>query len=196
MRLFLDICTGAGVSASSGIRPFLPALATGALASADVGVDFDGTDFAFLEGFWFLLAVLLALIVVVALQRARGADAVESGPIGAAIAGLAIGIGAVLFAGTLADHGYAWWPGLIGGAVCAALGQAAARGLFDRVRARVEPAVREALVVYADGAALIGAVLSILVPPLAIVLIAFLLWLLIGGRRRAGEKYAGLRILR
>jgi hypothetical protein len=121
---------------------------------------------------------------------------VESGPIGAAIAGLAIGIGAVLFAGTLADHGYAWWPGLIGGAVCAALGQAAARGLFDRVRARVEPAVREALVVYADGAALIGAVLSILVPPLAIVLIAFLLWLLIGGRRRAGEKYAGLRILR
>ncbi|HWV87810.1 MAG TPA: DUF4126 family protein [Capillimicrobium sp.] len=196
MRLFLDICTGAGVSASSGIRPFLPALATGALASADAGIDFEGTDFAFLEGFWFLLAVLLALIVVVGLQRARGADFVESGPVGAAIAGLAIGIGAVLFAGTLADHGYAWWPGLIGGAACAALGQAAARGLFDRVRARVEPAVRDALVVYADGAALVGAVLSILVPPLAIVLLAFLVWLLLGGRRRAGEKYAGLRILR
>jgi len=196
MRLVLDICTGAGVSASAGIRPFLPALATGALASADVGVDFDGTDFAFLEGFWFLAGVLAALIVVVALQRSRGVEFVERGPVGAAVAGLAIGIGAVLFAGTLADHGYAWWPGLIGGAACAALGQAAARGLFERVRARVEAAVRDALVVYADGAALIGAVLSILVPPLAILLIAFLLWLLIGGRRRAGEKYAGLRILR
>lgn len=196
MRLFLDICTGAGVSASAGIRPFLPALATGGLAGADVGVDFEGTDFAFLEGFWFLAAVLLALIVVLAIQRTRGAEAVETGPVGAAVAGLGIGIGALLFAGSLADHGYAWWPGLIGGAACAVLGQLAARGLFDRVRARAEQAVKEALVAYADAAALVGALLAILVPPVSILLIAFLLWLLIGGRRRAGEKYAGLRILR
>ena len=38
--------------------------------------------------------------------------------------------------------------------------------------------------------------LPYLLPPLAIVFVAALAWLLIGGRRREGEKYAGLRILR
>ena len=42
----------------------------------------------------------------------------------------------------------------------------------------------------------LAAGLSILFPPLAIVIIAGLVWLLVGSRRRAGEKYAGLRILR
>ncbi len=196
MRLFLDICTGAGLSASAGIRPFLPALVSGALASADVGIDYDGTDFAFLEKGWFLLAVLAAMVVVMLLQRARGAEAIEVGPIGAALGGVAIALGALLFAGTLADHGYAWWPGLVGGAACAALGQLTVRDLFARVRARAEAAVRNALVVYADAASLLGAALAILVPPVSIVLLGFLAWLLIGGRRRSGEKYAGLRILR
>ena len=53
-----------------------------------------------------------------------------------------------------------------------------------------------ALPVYAEGAALAAAGLSILFPPLAVIVIAALVWLLAGGRRRAGEKYAGLRILR
>lgn len=196
MRLFLDICTGAGLSASAGIRPFLPALASGALAGLDVGVDFDGTDYAFLESGWFMLAVLAALLVVVFLQRARGAEAVEAGPVGAAIAGIGIALGALLFAGTLADHGYTAWPGLIGGVACAALGQAAARSLFGRVRARAEQAVRESIVVFADLAAFVGAVAAIVVPPVSILIVGFLGWLTVGGRRREGEKYAGLRILR
>ena len=37
---------------------------------------------------------------------------------------------------------------------------------------------------------------SVLFPPLAILVLAALAWLLMGGRRREGEKYAGLRILR
>jgi hypothetical protein len=37
---------------------------------------------------------------------------------------------------------------------------------------------------------------SVLFPPLALVVLGALAWLLAGGRRRAGEKYAGLRILR
>jgi hypothetical protein len=44
--------------------------------------------------------------------------------------------------------------------------------------------------------ALLAAGASILFPPLAILVIAGLAWLLVGGRRREGEKYAGLRILR
>ena len=38
--------------------------------------------------------------------------------------------------------------------------------------------------------------LSILFPPLALLVVGGLAWLLLGGRRREGEKYAGLRILR
>ena len=53
-----------------------------------------------------------------------------------------------------------------------------------------------ALPVYAEGAALGAAGVSILFPPLALFVIGALIWLLAGGRRREGEKYAGLRILR
>ncbi|MBA3233006.1 MAG: hypothetical protein H0T17_03510, partial [Propionibacteriales bacterium] len=53
-----------------------------------------------------------------------------------------------------------------------------------------------ALPVYAEGVALAAAGLSILFPPLALLVVGGLVWLMSGGRRRAGEKYAGLRILR
>jgi hypothetical protein len=52
------------------------------------------------------------------------------------------------------------------------------------------------LPLYGEGAALGAAGAAILFPPLAILVIAGLAWLLAGGRRRADEKYAGLRILR
>ena len=53
-----------------------------------------------------------------------------------------------------------------------------------------------ALPVYAEGVALLGAGLSILLPPIAVLIIVGQAFLLAGGRRREGEKYAGLRILR
>ena len=49
MDLLLDLLQGVGIAAAVGIRPFLPVLLVGALASADLGLDFDGTDFSFLE---------------------------------------------------------------------------------------------------------------------------------------------------
>ncbi|HEU4656222.1 MAG TPA: DUF4126 domain-containing protein [Capillimicrobium sp.] len=205
MRLLIAILTGLGLSASAGLRPFLPALLTGALAGADaefdvagghVGVDFDGTDFAFLESGVFLLIVLVLLVGAIVAQRRFGIAAVEGGPLGAALSGIAIAFGAVLFAGALDEDGYAWWPGLIAGGAIAALGQAAVRSLFGRIRARADRAVSEALVAYQDGGSLIGAAVAIFVPPLSLVVVALLGWLYVGGRRRQGEKYAGLRILR
>jgi hypothetical protein len=196
MRLFLDICTGLGLSASAGIRPFLPALVSGVFASLDVGVDYEGTDFAFLEKAWFLVIMLALMAASVALMRRVGAAAFESGPIGAAMSGVAIAVGGLLFAAVLADHGYAWWPGLIGGLAVAAFAQLAVRSLFARVRARLDRQAQDALVVYADGTSAVGSALAIVIPPISIVLVGFLAWLLAGGRRRSGEKYAGLRILR
>ena len=74
MDLFLVICQGIGLALAAGIRPFLPALLAGAAASADLLVDFSGTDYAFLEGPGFLLAVIVALIVVVTLERRIGEE--------------------------------------------------------------------------------------------------------------------------
>ena len=64
------------------------------------------------------------------------------------------------------------------------------------MRRRLDAEAANALPVYAEGAALAAAGLSILFPPLASLILGALIWLLAGGRRRAGEKYAGLRILR
>ena len=195
MDLLLAICQGLGLALAAGIRPFLPALVAGAAASANLLIDFDGTDFEFLELPLFLLAVTLLLIAVVLLERRLGEERVETGPVGAALAGIAIGVGALLFAGSIDDEGPAW-PGLIAGVAAAALAGATVRALFGRTRRRLDAAARAALPLYANGVALVLAALSILAPPISIVALALLVWLLVSGRRRAGEKYAGLRILR
>jgi hypothetical protein len=196
MDLFFDICTGLGLAAAAGVRPFLPALVAGALAAGNVTINFTGTDFAFLEGFPFLLAVLVVMFVVVVIQRRIGADAVDAGPVGYVIAAISLALGALLFSASLADHSDTWWPGIPAGIAAAALGLVASRQLLGRVRARIDQSAKEALVIYQDVISLVAAALAILLPPVSIVFAAFLAWLLIGGRRREGEKYAGLRILR
>ncbi len=200
MNLFLVICQGCGLAAAAGIRPFLPALVAGAAASANFAVDFGGTDFAFMERGPFLLAVVVLLVLAVLAERRLGSARMERGPAGAAIAGIGLGLGALLFAGSLADEGYAAWPGIIGGLACAAVAQFAVRPLLRRVRERFEAAddhqAAAALTVYADGASLVLAVVSILLPPVGLVALVALIWLAISGRRREGEKYAGLRSLR
>jgi chromate transport protein ChrA len=191
VKLLLDILQGMGVSAAVGVRPFLPTLLVGALAADDLGVNFDGTDFAFLESPWFLLAIAVALVVTT-LLRTRFEN-----PTGEAVlSGIGLGLGALLFAGTLADHRSTWWPGIIGGLLCAFIAQQGTRSLLTRTRARLDAEAAGTLFLYAEAAALVIAGLSVLVPPVSILVIAFFLWLRFGGRRREGEKYAGLRILK
>src|SRR5918999_4655299 len=78
MDFVLDLLQGTGIAAAIGIRPFLPVLLVGALASADLGLDFDGTDFAFLEAPGFLLAVLVAVMLNYVAERRLGASRVET----------------------------------------------------------------------------------------------------------------------
>jgi hypothetical protein len=192
VKTVLDILQGMGVSAAAGLRPFLPTLVVGGFATADIGVDFDHTAFSFLEAPWFLLAITIALVVSVML-RAK----IEATPgAEAALAGIGLGLGALLFAGTLDDHLSIWWPGIIGGILCGAIAQAGARSLLTRTRARLDAEAAAALFIYVEAAALVLAGLSVLVPPVSILAIGFFLWLRSGGRRREGEKFAGLRILR
>jgi hypothetical protein len=113
-----------------------------------------------------------------------------------ALLAMAMALGALIAAGSLADRDHPIVPGIVAGAAAAALGFYAARLLFVRVRRRLDSDAQAVLPVYGEGAALGAAGASILFPPLAILVVAGLAWLLAGGRRRAGEKYAGLRILR
>ena len=196
MHLLLDLLQGAGLAAAIGIRPFLPVLLAGALASADAGLDFDGTDFAFLEAWPFLLAMLVLIMALDFAGRRSGPDAADRPPLLYALLAVALALGALEAAGSVADRSGEWWAGAIAGLACAALGFQAARSLFGRVRRRLDPQAAGALPVYAEGVALLSAGLSILFPPLAVLVVGALAWLLAGGRRRAGEKYAGLRILR
>jgi Domain of unknown function (DUF4126) len=191
VKLVLDICQGMGVSAAAGLRPFLPTLLVGALAADDLGIDFDGTDFAFLESAWFLLAIAVALVVTT-LLRAR----LETPTGEAALGGIGLGLGALLFAGTLDDRYSTWWPGIIGGLLCALIAQQGARSLLTRTRARLDAEAAGALFLYAEAAALLLAGLAVIIPPISVLAIGFFIWLRLGGRRREGEKHAGLRILR
>jgi Domain of unknown function (DUF4126) len=196
MDFILALLQAAGIAAAIGIRPLMPVLLTGGLASADVGIDFDGTDFAFLEEPWFLAAVAVVVIALwLATRRARP-EVLERGWAAYAAAAIAGPLALLMGAGSVADVGDPAWVGMVVGLVCVSIGLAASVSLFARVRRRLDPEAASYLPLYGEGAALVACGLSILFPPLALLVLAGLLWLLFGSRRREGEKYAGLRILR
>jgi hypothetical protein len=196
VHLVFDIFQGIGVAAAVGIRPFLPALVVGALAAGDVQIDFAHTNFAFLQGPVFLLVMVLATVAVSLVERRVGAQKLERGPGAVVLALVALAIGATLFAGSLCRGHYLTWPGFIGGALCAAVGILATRPLLARVRARLDDATASMLPLLIEAGAVLAAALSVVAPPVGVVVLALLLWLAIAGRGRGDQKYAGLRILR
>src|SRR4051812_31476579 len=212
MSLFLDIGQGAGVSGATGVRPFLPALLTGALAANDSGVDFDGTDYSFLEEPAFLFVVLALAVAAYALSRRprsadRGPEGGGSQPAGSAriveigTAALSVILGALLFAGSLAEDGQTSWWGLPAGLLCAALGYLAVAALFGRARARLasQPDAGGAaslLDFYAEAIALVLAAVAIFVEPVGYVALAAFVFLIVRSRGEGAQKYGGLRILR
>jgi uncharacterized membrane protein len=208
MSLFLDIGQGAGVSGATGVRPFLPTLLVGALASNDAGIDFDATDYSFLESPWFLFVIVLLAAAVYAAngrfesaplepeKARRRADALERG---SAVVGIVLG--GLLFAGSLAADGRTSWWGLPAGIACAALAYFAAWTLFSRARRRLagqsEARVARSLIdIYAEGVGLALAALSVLVEPAGYAALLVFLFLLVRSRGGGAQKYGGLRILR
>ncbi len=194
MSLFLDIGTGTGLASSTGVRPYLPPLLAGGLARGDVAIDFDGTDFSFLESTAFLAAVVVVGVAAFLVERSRASEGRGAAEYLALLIGMSLG--ALLFAGALADDGHPIWIGLMLGPLCAVLGWVAVGGLVERVRARLAPDQAALLTAYADIAAVLLAAIAIFVPPLAFLALPGFVVLILGGRRREGEKYAGLRILR
>jgi uncharacterized membrane protein len=198
----MDIGQGAGTAGASGVRPFLPALLAGALARGDSGIDFSGTDYSFLESSWFLLVVLFLAVAVYALNRRPKAEGRKQELLverATAVFGLVLG--ALLFAGSLADGDETSWWGLIAGLLCAALGYLAIASLFARARARLSNqngagGAESLLDVYAEGIALALAALAIYVEPAGYAALLVFAFLIIRSRGEGAQKYGGLRILR
>ena len=184
ISLFLDIGQGTGLASASGVRPFLPPILAASLGRADLGVNFSGGDFAFLESIPFIAA----LVVLAAVSYP-----IDIPP--PLLAALAVVLGALLFAGSLTEGGREGWIGLPFGAACAALAWYASARFFARARARLESDAGF-LSAYGDLIALSIAIVSIVIPPLAFGALAAFVFLLVRGRAAEGRKYEGLRILR
>ena len=182
------------------MRPFLPPLLAGGLARGDLGVDFDGTGWRFLESMGFLVAVLVLAALWYGLERSGPNRLVERA---AAVLGLALG--GLLFAGSLAEGGREGWLGVVAGVACAALAWLSVGALLVRARERLSraggrgasPAGAAGLLnVYAELAALLLAGLAIVLPPVSFLALAAFAALLVRSREEGERKYAGLRILR
>lgn len=186
------------------MRPYLPPLLAGALARGDIGIDFDGTSYDFLEQPWFLFVVLAIAVIAYFVDRTRGTRPDESNdPVALGLGVLGMVFGALLFAGSLADGGHDSWPGIAYGAICAGLGYMAVAQIFTRARRRLRAAATDTdsgapnlLDAYADVITLALAGLSILFPPIGIAAIVAFIVLLVRTRGSGDQKYEGLRILR
>jgi uncharacterized membrane protein YgdD (TMEM256/DUF423 family) len=196
VHLAFDIFQGIGIAAAVGIRPFLPALVVGALAAGDIQIDFAHSSYSFLQSGVFLLVMVIGAVLVALTERRATREALSNRAVVYTLAAASLVVGALLFGGSLARGHYAAWPGLIGGAICAALGILATQPLLARVRARLDAEAAGVLPLVSEGSAVAAAVLSVLLPPVGVIALLLLLWLLIAGRGRSEQKYAGLRILR
>jgi hypothetical protein len=204
--LVFYIGLGLGLALAAGVRPFLPLLLAGALASSEaLGVSFAKGSFGFLEADWWLLVVVVALVLAYVLQMVLGLAPIfdpnkrslRADPLAASLAGLGIGAGMLLFAGTLAAHGDSPWPGLVGGIAAVGLAQRVVGPVATRTRARLpDRGAREAVTIYLDSVSLVLAALVALLHPLGYVAVALFAWLWLRMRARSQEKHEGLRILR
>jgi hypothetical protein len=202
MSTFTDIGQGAGLGTTSGARPFLAVITTGVLAHEDAGVDFTGTDWSWMES-WVFIGILAALYIVFWVMDRQGKSevirpggrAMEAGPPYPVFCAVA---GALLFAGSLADGGHTSWPGLIAGAAIGFIGYLALGRLFMRANQRLlatgDPGV--VLGLGRDLLTIALVVVCVLVDVVGYVVLFAALVLLVTARRREGEKYEGLRVLR
>jgi hypothetical protein len=203
MELFLVISQGIGLALACGVSPFLPPLLAGAFARADLGVDFEGSGYGFLESSPFLLGMLVLTALWIALSRSskEEREPLLSGRQALLVlGGVSVVLGALEFAGSLGDEGYEPAAGLPAGAAAAAVGLVTARAVVTGARSRLaergEGSTASYLEAFVDGTALAIAILAIAIPPFSYVALALCGWLLLQRRRRAAQKYEGLRVLR
>lgn len=140
------------------------------------------------------LGLTLAVGVLVGALAAAGA---LRGGFAAIALGLAAVTGGALFGLSLTDADHPAWPGWALGALAAAFSYGVARDVVSGARERAgEAGSAVGLGLIVALAALALAALSLIAEPVALAALLTLLWLALSRRRRAREKYEGLRVLR
>jgi len=197
VHLAFDIFQGIGISAAIGIRPFVPSFAAGALAAGSVEIHFQHTSYSFLQSLPFLLVMVICAALLIMLDPDNRGPRLYGVSLTVGLTVVSLGLGGLFFAGALVRDHHPSWPGWIGGVICAGIGLAASRPFLARLRSRLDDAAASVgLPLISDGSALLIALLAIVAPPLGLVALLLLVWLLFAGRGRSDAKYAGLRILR
>ena len=141
----------------------------------------------------FFLASCQGAGLALAVGALAGASGRREG-IGRYLLLLAVVAGAILFGVSLSSEDHPAWPGWPIGAAIAAFSFYVISGLAAGAARRAEGGGFISALIGLAALALAG--LSILVQPIALVALVALLWLFAGQRRRAGQKYEGLRTLR
>lgn len=193
MEILLAIGAGAGLAAVAGVRAYLPLLLVGLFAR--LGLFALPAPFDLLES-WAVIGVLAVLALLESgLDKVptvnRTLDIVQTP--------LRIAAGAILFTAALGSGvGLEYLPELLAGGVIA--------GVIGGLKVFLRPAASPQAVTAAgvsapflstieDVVALVGAVISVFVPLVALVLVGFLLFFFYRVRKRRQRKYQGLRIL-
>jgi hypothetical protein len=189
--VFLAICQGLGLALAAGVGGMLALLLMSVLAHVGVGWDLDGTDFEWFASEWFI--PILFVLNIVAFLHVRGSLPREATR--GVLIGLITLLGAVAFAASMAEETSTWWPGLAIGAAAAALTAVFTTDFLAGATARSEETAGTLNLLVA-GAGLLLVLVALFIPPASILAAIGLVVLYAGRRRRAGEKYEGLRSLR
>ncbi|HEX2127765.1 MAG TPA: hypothetical protein VHF58_00955 [Solirubrobacterales bacterium] len=114
--------------------------------------------------------------------------------IGTVLLVAAVLVGAALFGVSLTEEDHPAWPGFLPGALFAWLAFTVTRDVAAGAAGREDAGGTTAVIIALAALALAG--LSLVVPPISLLVLVALAWLAYSRRRRADRKYEGLRTLR
>lgn len=197
MDLVLAICQAVGIGIAVGVGGPLAALFVAVMAGIEVGIDPTGTDWEFLGESWFWVVLLVANVIGFYLARSGTEGSRRAFGIAFAAA-----FSAIAGAASLAEQGESAALGLVlgllAGAAAAYVAGDILAGAHRRTAGRGDGAADAAatLDLLFALAGIVIALLALLVPPASLLGLVGLAVLAAGRRRRAGEKYEGLRVLR
>lgn len=200
MDLLLAICQAIGLALAVGVGGPPAGLFIAAMAKIHAGIDVRGTDWEFLGSTWFLIVMVVLAALSFVLPRNDSARRLPQ-------AAFALVFGAIAGAASLAEQGESAAVGLIVGALVGAGSSLVATDVLIGAQRRAarprrgssgeeESAAAATLDLIFAAAGIAIAIVALFVPPLALLAIAGLAVLASGRRRRASEKYEGLRVLR
>ncbi|HKJ36163.1 MAG TPA: hypothetical protein VKA36_06320 [Solirubrobacterales bacterium] len=193
MDLFLAICAAIGFGLAAGIGGPLAWLFIGVMASFQAGIDLRGTDFEFIGEPWFI-AVLFAANVAQFLLRTKDFDRRIPYAASAFVFGGIFGAGALAAEGETAALGFVL--GALAGLASGLLAHDVLEGASRRAESSDDSSAAATLQLIFGFAGIVTALAALYAPPLALLAAVALAVLAGGRRRRAGEKYEGLRVLR